>query len=187
MKPLILFLTSIGAGAVLAQSQFQSELEQLTAQRDKALATAADPIDRKYREALEALLKKAMQASELDGALKIREALEAAGPSAAGNGDPFGDDIAPMIEGTKWLWPIEFAANTPESIRWISFEPDKVVRHGWYPQSATWRLVKPGVIELTQHGKEEFVWTVEFSSDYKRATVIQMKSRKREQMRLISK
>jgi hypothetical protein len=69
--------------------------------------------------------------------------LENAGTPAAGNGDPFGDDIASMIEGTKWLWPIEFAANTPEAIRWISFGPNKEVKHGWYPQSATWRLVKP--------------------------------------------
>jgi hypothetical protein len=47
--------------------------------------------------------------------------LENARTPAAGNGDPFGDDIASMIEGMKWLWPIEFAANTPEAIRWISF------------------------------------------------------------------
>lgn len=171
----------------LAQSQFESDLQQLTAQRDKALAAVTDPIDRKYREALEALLKKAMQASDLDGALKIREALENAGTPAAGNGDPFGDDIAPMIEGTKWLWPIEFAANTPESIRWISFGPDKVVKHGWYGASATWRLIKPGVIELTHEGTVDFVWIVEFSSDYRRATVIKKKGRDREQMRLIDK
>jgi len=162
------------------QSPQERELALLTAQRDKAVEAATAPIHRKYREALEQLLKKAMAASDLDGAIKIREALEKAPDDA----DPF-SDLEAAIEGTKWLWPIEFAGNTPEDIRWISFGPDKEIKHGWHGYTAAWRLVKPNVIELTQAGKVEFVWKMEFDPKFKKATVSKINERKDYPMRII--
>jgi hypothetical protein len=170
------------AAPALAQSQFEKELALLTAQRDKAIEAAAAPIEKKYQEALEVMLKKAMQASDLDGALKIREAL-----GQVASDDPFRDDIESRIEGTRWLWPIKFAANTAESIRWISFEKNNVVKHGWYGLSASWRPLKPNSIELTQEGTVDFVWIIEFNNDFTKGTVIQKSGREREPLRLIDK
>jgi hypothetical protein len=50
--------------------------DQLTADRDKALATAAEPINRLYQTALEALQRRATLANDLDTALRIKEALD---------------------------------------------------------------------------------------------------------------
>lgn len=163
-----------------AQSQYEKELSQLTEQRDKAVAAATDPINRKYREALEQMLKKAMQASDLEGAIKIKAALEIAPDDV----NPF-VSIESAIEGTRWLWPIEFAGNTPEEIRWISFGPDKVIKHGWYGSPATWRQAKPNVIELTQDGKTSFVWKMEFDSKFKKAKVSRIDGRENHSMRVI--
>ena len=48
---------------------------QLTAQRDQAITAATEPINRKYKEGLELLLRRATQASDLDAALRIRQTL----------------------------------------------------------------------------------------------------------------
>ena len=52
------------------------EFDQLTLDRDKALATAAEPINHLYQTALEALMRRATQANDLDTAVRIKEALE---------------------------------------------------------------------------------------------------------------
>ena len=59
----------------LFAGEFDRQLAELSAQRDKAIADASQPILVRYRTALEVLLKKAMQANDLDAAVKIKAAI----------------------------------------------------------------------------------------------------------------
>jgi hypothetical protein len=62
--------------SIIAASDTAQEFDRLTAERDKTLATAADPINRLYQTALEALLRRATLANNLDTAVRIKEALD---------------------------------------------------------------------------------------------------------------
>ena len=59
-----------------AATEAEREFDRLTQERDKALASAAEPINRRYQSALDALLKKATQANDLETALKIKQTIE---------------------------------------------------------------------------------------------------------------
>ena len=61
----------------LCASEYQRESEKLTQERDRAVAAATEPIQRIYKTALETMLQRATEAKDLEGALQIREALEA--------------------------------------------------------------------------------------------------------------
>jgi hypothetical protein len=65
-------VVAVGSGAVQAQTLAAQEYNQLREQRDKAVATATADIERRYTASLEALLKKAMSANDLDLAMAIR-------------------------------------------------------------------------------------------------------------------
>lgn len=65
-----LFLLPFSAS--LAGTSVEEELKQLQQQREKAVAAAVDPIDRKYQEALEQMLRRALQAKDVEGAIKIQ-------------------------------------------------------------------------------------------------------------------
>ena len=56
-----------------AESLFERELKQLRDQRDKAVAAAAEPINRRYQASLEQLLRRATQGNDLETALKIKQ------------------------------------------------------------------------------------------------------------------
>ena len=59
-----------------APSDAAREFDQLTLDRDKALATTAEPINRLYQTALEPLQRRATQANDLDAAVRIQQALD---------------------------------------------------------------------------------------------------------------
>ena len=65
--------------SVLAESPFERELSQLGAQREREIGVAMEPINRRYKESLELLLRRATQANDLDAALKIRETIATVG------------------------------------------------------------------------------------------------------------
>ena len=67
----LLVLSAVG----LTESIYERELIQIAGQRDQALAAVAEPVNRRYKENLEALLRRATQANDLDAALKIRQAI----------------------------------------------------------------------------------------------------------------
>lgn len=69
-----LFLTT--AALVYAQSSYERELAQLKDQRDQAKAAVVEPIERRYQAALEQLVRRATQAGDLEGALKVKEELD---------------------------------------------------------------------------------------------------------------
>ena len=67
---------SLAPRPLKAASDAAREFDQLTADRDKALATAAEPINHLYQTALEALLRRATLANDLDTAVLIKQALD---------------------------------------------------------------------------------------------------------------
>ncbi len=69
------------ASSLFAESPFERELSQLGQQREHEVSAAMDPINRRYKDALESLLRRATQANDLDGALKIREVLKQVSPT----------------------------------------------------------------------------------------------------------
>jgi hypothetical protein len=63
------------ASPLFAASQYERELAQLIAQREKALAEVSEQINRRHQDALNQLLRRAMQSNDLEAAIKIRAAL----------------------------------------------------------------------------------------------------------------
>lgn len=79
MKPLILsvplrlFLVLLfSASPILAGTSVEEELKQLQQQREKAVAAAMEPIERKYQEALEQMLRRALQSQDMESATKVQ-------------------------------------------------------------------------------------------------------------------
>ena len=76
-------LSLIGIALVLAVSDVSygisdtaREFEKVTLERERALAAAAEPINRRYQTSLEALLKRATVTNDLDTAVRIKQVLE---------------------------------------------------------------------------------------------------------------
>ena len=80
---IITLLLCAPISASYGESAYEREMTQLKAQRDKAAATALEPINRRYRESMEQLLRKATQGNDLDTALKIKTELGALGSPLA--------------------------------------------------------------------------------------------------------
>ena len=90
MKPAVAVLAMLQFALtppLFAESQLEREHKALKEQHDKDIALAAEPINRRYRAALEQLLRRATQGNALDTALKIKEELkqlEGSNPSPSG-------------------------------------------------------------------------------------------------------
>jgi hypothetical protein len=78
----------LDGSALSADSQFLAEFMRLTQERDKALAAAEAPINKKYEAALTDLLRRATKANDLDAALKIRSTIESLTAAKAAAIDP---------------------------------------------------------------------------------------------------
>ena len=98
----------------IAQSAFDKELATLSTQRSDAILKALKPINDQYRVALEAMLKRATQAGELDSALKIREELKNAPANEVVTSNisitTEGIKLKSRLVGSSWLW-----GNPPQS------------------------------------------------------------------------
>ena len=71
----ILLVASV-TSALHAESPFEREFKQLREQRDKTVAAAVDPINRKYQASLDQLLRRATQGNDLDTAIKLKAELQ---------------------------------------------------------------------------------------------------------------
>lgn len=69
---------------VFAGPEYDRQLAELTAARDKAIADASEPINHRYQIALQDLLRKATTANDVDSAVKIKAALTSAEPNGLG-------------------------------------------------------------------------------------------------------
>jgi hypothetical protein len=84
--PLLLaaiLVVAISNPNIHAQSPGELEFRQARAARDKALASAAEPINRRYLETLNTLFKKATQAANLELAKAIKAEIQAVGGTTA--------------------------------------------------------------------------------------------------------
>lgn len=132
MKPKIICLTltlALLVPAAFADSGYQRELAELSAQRDKAIAEASEPINRRYQAALEQLLRRATQANDLDAAVKIKDALVSS---------PLGS----RLQGS-WI-------NKGIKSR-IQFTPDGVFKESWNDevQEGQWEALSDTDVKVT--------------------------------------
>ncbi len=137
-----------------AETNTEREFQQLRANRDKATAAAVEPINRRYKEELEKLFKKATQGAELNLANTIRKELEAAGGSATGVTEPTADKVGlkQMFEGSDWDY---WLANNPngEPAGRLSFrQAGKLSATNMPKESALtyYELVAPDIVRLAK-------------------------------------
>jgi hypothetical protein len=107
--PIACLFLSLLSTPLLAESPYERELKQLTEQRDRALASAAQPINRNYKTSLEQLLLRATQNKDLEANTKIVEALKSIGAAAdvpatpASSPFPLTQRIENLLTSKVWL------------------------------------------------------------------------------------
>jgi|APTNR8051073442_1049403.scaffolds.fasta_scaffold19396_3 hypothetical protein len=128
---LVLPFTAALAGTV------EEELKQLHQQRQNAVAAAVEPIDRKYEEALEQMLKRALQSRDVEGAVKV-QALLSSQPK----------EVAKQLAGT---WTM--VASTGYTAE-ITFRDDGTANYSGIGSKMPWRI-DDGVLLLGSKKMEE--------------------------------
>ncbi len=107
--------TSFGP-ALRGETPTEREFNLARAERERAAAVAMEPINRRYKETLDKLFRRATQAAELDLAKTIQAQLQAVGgPAAVANaGAPVGGlssvpsagdktELKKLVENTRWV------------------------------------------------------------------------------------
>ena len=72
----VLLALASSSSPVRAESEYERNFKQLKDQRTKALAAAAEPINRVYASSLEQLFKRATQAGQVELALEIKKEMQ---------------------------------------------------------------------------------------------------------------
>ena len=137
---LALMLIACAASGARAQAPYERELKQLTEQRDRALAAATEPINRRYQVALEELLQRASRNKDLETSLKITESLKQLQHDMAASSlravGATGKSLQERLLKTTWKW---------RGGETITFQADHASNSsGW---KATWKVT--GVNEVT--------------------------------------
>lgn len=121
----LLVLAAVLAAAILnpqlcAETADEREFKQARADREKALAAAAEPINRRYKDILDRLFRKVTQAGQLDLAKEIQAELQVIGgtpaataaggvgglqaaPAAAAGATGGKADLRKFVEDTQWV------------------------------------------------------------------------------------
>lgn len=147
------FLAMVMVFPAVAESPYEHDLNQLRGQRDKALAAAVEPVNRSYKDSLDQLYRRTVQANDPGTADKIKEELKQLGfdpPPVAG--------ILPAATPTPVVSDAVFAAHLmKQSWTWTSrpggrdrldFNKDGTVTHnGW--KDAKWVAGKPHTVVIT--------------------------------------
>lgn len=76
IRTTLLTLAALTAIRATAQTDVARELNRLEDDREKAIAAAVEPINRRYHQSLETLLRRATQSGDLDTANKIKKTME---------------------------------------------------------------------------------------------------------------
>lgn len=139
--PVIVFAV-LSTPQAWGQITYGNNLQDLKEQRDKALAAAVDPINRKYQTALEQLMDKATQNKDLESAVKIQEELRilAANGTASTTLTPkskAGEDLVGRLPGTSWFWG---SGNTMK----FKFLPNG--HFDGHFKGATWQALSPEIV-----------------------------------------
>lgn len=83
-KTCLTLILMLLAPLLFAASEYDRQLAEATAQREKAIAEASEPVNRRYQNALEQLLRHATLSNDADAVVKIKAALASVDPSALG-------------------------------------------------------------------------------------------------------
>ena len=126
-----------------AESPYERDLAQLRAQRDKSLAAATEPINRRFKESLDDLLRRATQANDLEAAVKIKDEIKLLGidpASATTSGIP---NFTDKLMKQPWTW-----TSGPGGRDKLEFTRDgSVIHNGW--ANAKWTAKKPNIVIIT--------------------------------------
>lgn len=129
-----LFVVLASAPLAAEEPQYERDLKTLIEQRDKAVAAAVEPINRRYQTALEQLLRKATQANELEAALKIKAKLDSV-PSAAQPAKPkpkTAEELKEYLDGTTWI--IAHGSPDAKGSQTVTFNRNGTVKHSEGPK-----------------------------------------------------
>lgn len=177
---LITFISIAASASVSAEElSYDREFKQLKDQRDKALASSAEPINRRYKESLDQLLRRATQGNDLTTAVTIKRELDVlvASQTSPTKISPPGSErparTTPAnklsVAGSTWQW---YPGET------LAFYPDgkAVLTKGSGESTWAWQLEGDGTITLDKgrftltldkHGKTAVVnqssgkkWTI---------------------------
>jgi len=156
MKPFLPFL--LAAGALLcpnllcaANPELQRNLSLLQQQHEKALAAAAEPINRQYQSSLEQLLKKATDAKDFETATAIQKELAVFQVKSPASGP----DLHAILGDTDWSW--ERGNATPN----LHFAKDGTFHHDAF--NGTWKVTSLHTARLKAAFGE---FTLTFNGDF---------------------
>lgn len=166
---LLIAFTATTSG-IAAESPFERELKQLTADRDKSAAVALDPINKRFRVGLEQLLKRATQANALDDAIKIREALgtpAAGAPSAPATvSKTAAHNLQRKLIGTQWTGD---GKNYVGELQFIDAKSVKWTKTGGGPTAlVSYDIAEDGSVRFKIGPNEN---TLGFAADFKTLTL----------------
>ena len=171
MKSRILSVLLVQAvtATLLAESPIEREFKQLREQRDKTIAAAIDPINRKYQVSLDQLLRRATQTNDLETALKIKQEMGASAITATTTPTAKSETTANKIK-TKKQWE-DYLTNSAwkmvqakTNTAWgdMTFKERGVVD---FNKEHKWAVTNAGKVTVAQ-------FTLEFSVDMRSFTVV---------------
>ena len=164
MKPtsiklaLLTFVTA--TSALHAETSFERELKQLQEQRDKAIASAAEPINRRYQTSLEQLLRHTTQANDLETAVKIKAELQnlQATVSASSTASPTASK-AEYVD-TEWTWGDPTKKDSQHTVKFLR----SAKATGPYGETWTYKAITLNTIEISQNDKQTWKITFDFTN-----------------------
>ena len=117
--------------SALGETAYERELAKLNADVEVALATATEPVYRRYRAAAEQLLRKATQAGDLESANKVLEAIKAIpGTPKMGKALPqTAEELKAHLHGTVWGVSGDPAKTTAKGSDTITFDKNGTLTH----------------------------------------------------------
>jgi hypothetical protein len=133
------------------QTDTARELKQLQDQRDKAISTAAEPINRRYAASLEQLLRRAIQTSDLDTANKIRAELQKLGVTASAVGAGSGSVLGQTDEAKRNALRTHLRDSKWKLSGGKSFElrADGSTTASWHGRKGSWKVTGPNTAEIS--------------------------------------
>ena len=141
-----------------ANSQLANELAQLQDQHTKAIAAAAEPVNRLYKSSLEQLLRRATQASDFEAALTIKKEIDSLNSPAQNTatattpvtpaGAPGGSKIALKQQLSNTKWSVELAQDAQKPFGWVVLNADNTTQSGWHDRKGTWEIVSSNQIRV---------------------------------------
>jgi hypothetical protein len=123
----------LAASPLLAETDVGREMNQLQDQHTKAVATAIEPLKRRYQTSLEQLLKRATQANDLDTALRIREQLTALGAAAVSSpAKPryTRETLSQLLTTSEWSWSAKPGPPDHSNTTRVTFTKDQFLMAG---------------------------------------------------------